>query len=160
MTKRIIARWHEREFFLAGQPLKLKLKALSHEEAPEFIKRMMGFIGEARKARDANNVGSLYDPFASLDPEFARACFEKWVRPAEQLEDEDHVAITTGLDVYGLANSGMALSVLTALQEYAVLTEKEGKAFSSPSTSGAGTGTTGAGSSPAISTGPEGGPTR
>lgn len=151
MAKRIIARWHDRDFILAGQPLKLKLKAVSHEEAPEFLKAMIAFANESKKARID---GVISDPFAHLDPKFAGECFQKWVRPAEEIEDEDGRQITTGLDVYGLVNSGVAFAVLIELQNLAILTATEGKASSSPSTSAAGTGTTDAGGSPVTSTGP------
>lgn len=142
----LLKRWHESEFFLAGQPLRLRLKALSFEEAPPFLRKMQEHGAKARTDEGA-------DVFETLGADFVRDTFERYVKPAEELQDEEGGKITSGRDVFSIANPGLAVAVLARLERLAVLTQPEGKASSSPSTSGP-AGMKDDGASPATSTGP------
>lgn len=162
----MLKRWEERTFYLLGQEIRLKIKAPSFDEAPAFMKKMAEFgvaAKEGKAAYDAGNAAAGADLFSLIDPAFARGLFEKNVKPVAETfaEDDDGEpkAIVTGLDVYGIANSVLVLSVLSAVQSLAVLSEPEGKGSGSPSTSAPGTGPgTIAGISPVMSIAPADGP--
>ena len=146
----LLKRWHESEFHLAEQPIRLKLKALSFEEAPPFLRKMKE---HGDKARDD---GNSEDIFTTLDVAFVLDCFERYVKPVGELEDEEKGKIASGRDVFAIANPGLVVSVLARLERLAILTAPAGKASSSPSTSEpAGSD---ASDSPAMSTEPADGP--
>jgi hypothetical protein len=140
---KILARWHEETFHLAGQPVKLKVKAPSFAEAPEFLARMEA-IG---KAAIEQNMAAV---FSAENAQFALESFGRFVKPGEELQDEDGKPLVTGADVFGLGNPGFVLDVLRSIQRYSMLTASEGKGSGSPSTSPVAAGASG--DSPAPST--------
>lgn len=146
---KMLARWHEEEFHLAGQPVKLKVKAPSFSEAPPFLAQMEA-IG---KAAIEQNMAAV---FSAENATFAEQSFARFVKPAEELQDEDGKMLVTGADVFGLGNPGFVLDVLRSIQRYSMLTAAEGKASGSPSTSPVAEGASG--DSPATSTADEAGP--
>lgn len=147
----LLKRWHESEFFLAGQPLRLKLKALSFAEAPAFLRTMSDY---AKK----RNADPSTDLFEALSADFVRESFEAYVKPADaDLTDEDGGRIESGRDVFKIANPGLAVAVLARLEDLSILTAVTGKDSSSPSTSEP-AGTPSASDSPATSTEPADGP--
>jgi hypothetical protein len=151
----MLKRWHEKTFHQAGDPLALKLKALSFLEGPDFLRRMMGV---ARAAAAAQKDGGIESIFTALDPEWVKGVFTKSVRPVSPIETEEGGKIETGEALFEVVSPGIAVAILFELQKLAMLTEAEGKASSSPSTSEP-AGMSGAGGSPATSTGSGDGPT-
>jgi hypothetical protein len=152
----MLKRWHEKTFHQAGQPLAVKLKALSFSEGPEYLRKMMAVSRAAQAAqKDAASVESI---FTALDPEWVKSVFTRWVRPVAPIEIEEGAAIETGEALFEVVSPGIAVAVLFEIQKLAMLTEAEGKASSSPSTSEP-AGMSGAGGSPATSTGSGDGPT-
>ena len=125
---KILTRWHEETFHLAGQELKLKIKAPSFAEAPEFLAKMEA-IGKAAFAQDMAGV------FSAENATFAAEAFARFVKPDEPIEDEEGRSLATGADVYNIGNPGFVLDVLRSVQRYSMLTSTEGKASASPSTS-------------------------
>jgi hypothetical protein len=167
----LLKRWEEHTFHLLGQPIQLKVKAPHFAEEGEFNKRLMAWGRTATKARDAfkaakdgGTVPSSEDAdalFSSIDPQWAEGVFEKCVRVVDpiQLEDEpDASPITTGKDLFEVANGALVMEVLSKVGEQARLGVAEGKASSSPSTSGL-AGMSDAGASPATSIESGDGPT-
>ncbi len=139
--------WEERTFPFLGQEIRLKIKAPSYDEAPDFLKRMAEYgmaAVEAKKARVAGDPTAGVGLFSHFDPAFVKATFEKCVKPAADQfvegSDGESKPLVTGLDVYQIANSVLVLSVLNDVQSRAMLSDAEGKGSSSPSTSGVGTG--------------------
>jgi len=159
----LLKRWEEGTFDLLGQQIRLKVKAPLFDEAPDFLRKMTAFGRTAGKAQLAMTEGAealangADNMFAALDAKWVRDVFTKCVRLAEAIliEDEEGAKpIQTGADLYEIANAALVLQVLAAVQRLVMLGADEGKAFSSPSTSDAGTGMTDAGVSPATNTGP------
>jgi hypothetical protein len=154
---KIIKRWHSRVFYLADEPLKVKLKSLQKNEAPAFLKGISalnnsnGTAGAA--AQDEGKLDLLADQLASLDCDFVRKCFRDYLKPDEPMQNEAGEVITTGEQLYDEATPGFLLGVLFELQHLCVLTVQEGKGSRSRSTSSAGEGT---GSSPSAVTSIEG----
>jgi len=151
----MLKRWHEKTFHQAGDALALKLKALSFAEGPEFLRKMMAV---SRAAQAAQKDGGVESIFTALDPEWVKSVFVKSVRPVAAIEIEEGGKIETGEALYEVVSPGIAVAILFELQKLAMLTEAEGKASSSPSTSEP-AGMSGAGDSPATSTGSGDGPT-
>jgi hypothetical protein len=167
----LLKRWEEHTFHLLGQPIRLKVKAPHFSEEGEFNKRLMAWGRTAAKAREAfkiakegGTVPSTEDAdalFSSLDPTWAAGVFESCVRVVEpiQLEDEpDAPPITTGKELFEIANGALVMEVLGKVGEQARLGLPAGKASSSPSTSEP-AGVSDAGASPATSTESADGPT-
>ena len=148
--------WYEETFYQAGQPLALKLKAPLFSDGPEFLRKMTAVSRAVGVAR--NDPESSDSIFTALDPEWVKGLFAKWVRPVAPIEVEGEAAIESGEGLFGVVSSGVVVQVLFKLQKLALLTEAEGKASSSPSTSEP-AGTSGAGGSPATSTENGDGPT-
>jgi len=141
--------WIEKTFYLAEQPLVLKLKIPSFVDSPEFAQRM----------EKVKTMGPEGDIFALLSGEWCEGVFSKWVRPKSPIETEDGT-ITTGKELFGIVNVGLVFDVLAELRRLVALTEAEGKASASPSTPPVGAARASDGSSsPAPSTGPVAGPT-
>lgn len=151
----LLKRWHEKTFHQGGQPLALKLKALSFSESPEFLRKLMAV---SRAAQAAQKDGSVESIFTALDPEWVKAVFTKWVRPTAPIELEDGGKVETGEALFDVVSPGVAAAVLFEIQKLAMLTEAEGKGSSSPSTSEP-AGMSGAGASPATSIESGDGPT-
>lgn len=98
--------------------------------------------------------------YEALPPELMEWIFNDCIRKVGGLEDEDG-PVTTGPALRDFADQKMVLWIMTSLQANASLSSKEGKAFSSPSTSGL-EGQTSQGESgpyPALTTGPGDGET-
>ena len=151
----MLKRWHEKTFHQAGDPLALKLKALSFAEGPEFLRKMMAV---SRAAQAAQKDGGVESIFTALDSEWVKSVFVKSVRPVAPIETEEGGKIETGEALYEVVSPGIAVAILFELQKLSMMTEAEGKASSSPSTSEP-AGMSGAGDSPATSTGSGDGPT-
>lgn len=152
---KLFSRWQEHVFTIAGQDVRLSLKAISPLESVAFMATMARvrkhYFAEATEADAAELDKILY-------PDFARETFERFVKPAEALED-DEGPITTGGDVFArIASPGLIIRVLFELEKKAVVTGDLGKDSSSPSTSPVVAGTD-ASASAATSTGPEAGTT-
>lgn len=146
---KIIQRWHESTFHVAGQPIRLALKALSFGEAPGFVSKMVAFA----KSVQADDAASTFEV---LDQQFVADVFARYVKPAEPIEDDSRKVLESGADIYSIANPGLVMDVLVRLQALASLTEVEGKDSGSPSTSPVGE--PGSSGSAATSTDAEAGP--
>lgn len=156
----------EKAFPFLGQEIRLQFRAPTYDDAPAFLKRMNEYGMAAKRAKEARDAGDRTagaDLFSLLEPEFVRKTFEACVKPAPdqfvEADDGGPKPLVTGLDVYEIANSVLVLAVMNEIQSRAVLSLAEGKASSSPSTSGAGAGmaTPDSGGSPANSIEPEDG---
>ncbi len=168
----LLKRWDEGTYDLFGQRIRLKVKAPLFDEAPEFLRKMTAFSRTAALAQSAvgtgdveATVGGADSMFAAIDTKWARDVFLKCVVPIEPIfvEDDgpDAKPITTGAELYEIANIPLVLQVLYKVQRMAMLGPTEGKASASPSMSGAGPGQEipDSGNSPAMSIEPVDGPT-
>lgn len=150
--KNVFSRWVQQTFTVGDRALELKVKALSPLEVPAFMEQMNRF---GKMSREADEQGKLDTMFGLLYPDFARSCFEKYVRPVEAIETEEGPA-DTGAKVFDfIANHALVMDILLKIQALTITGAKEGKVSASPSTSSSVA--TGASGSDAISTVPEGG---
>lgn len=167
----LLKRWEEHTFHLLGQEIRLKVKAPHFSEEGQFNRNLMAWGRTAAKAKAAfeaakegGTVPAAEDSdalFGSIDPEWAAGVFEKCVRPTEPigLDGEDGAPpITTGRELFDVANGALVMEVLGKVGELSRLGAAEGKASSSPSTSEP-AGTSDGGDSPATSIEPADGPT-
>lgn len=152
----LLKRWHDRTFYVGGEPLTLKLKALSFGGSADFLRKLMAASKAAEEAK--KDPANLETMFTTIDAAWAKDVFTKSVRLSGSLEVDEGVTITTGAELFEEATPGLVIAVLFQLQKLALVTEAEGKASSSPSTSEP-AGTSDAGGSPATSTVPADGPT-
>jgi hypothetical protein len=167
----LLKRWEEHTFHLLGQPIRLKVKAPHFAEEGEFNRQLMAWGRKATKAREALKASkdsgaplaaeATDELFQSVDPKWALSVFEKNVRLSEPIELEDEPgggSITTSGELFDIATQALVMEVIGKVGEMARLSLSEGKASSSPSTSGP-AGTSDAGGSPATSTESGDGPT-
>ncbi len=158
----LLKRWEAATFYLFGQEIRVEVKAPSFADEPEFNRRMMQFGAKAAPAKEALialKEGRELSPevyetlFSAVDPKWAATIFEKCLRLPEPvtLEGEDGTPITTGTGLLEIANGSFVMDVLNKVAERARLGAAEGKASSSPSTSGP-AGTTSDGGSPVTRT--------
>jgi len=155
----LLKRWEAATFHLFGHEIRAEVKAPSFADEPEFNRNMVSFGMKAKPARAvlaAMATGEeipaeAYEGlFNTIDPKWAGSIFAKCIRLPEpiMLEGEDGSPITTGAGLFEIANGTLVMEVLNKVAEMSRLGAAEGKASSSPSTSGP-AGTTSDGDSPA-----------
>jgi hypothetical protein len=158
----LLKRWEDATVHLFGQEIRIRVKAPSFSAEPEFNRRMVEFGMKAKPARAALAAlasgeelpaGTYEALFDTIDQKWAASIFEGCVRVPEpiSLEGEEEAPITDGAGLFAVANGALVMEVLNKVSEMSRLGAAEGKASSSPSTSGP-AGKTDAGASPAMST--------
>ena len=157
----LLKRWEPATFHLLGQEIRLEVRAPHFSEEGEFNRRMMTVGLKARPAQEALRAlqagedfpaDALDALFASVDPKWASGIFARYVRLPDPVTFEGEEPITTGAALFEAANGALVQAVLQKVGELSRLGAAEGKAFSSPSTSGP-AGMMPDGASPATSTG-------
>ena len=132
----------------------MELKRLRYDEANKLLVANMQAFGaltsavvsretvlgeEATMAEKMAIISSQADAakrfYEALPPELMEWIFGSCIRNVGGLQDEDG-PITTGESLRDFADQRMVLWIMTSLQANASLSRKEGKASSSPSTSG------------------------
>jgi len=158
----LLKRWEAATFHLFGHEIRAEVKAPSFSDEPEFNRRMMGIGAKAAPARAALAAiesgqevpAEVYEAlFSAADPKWSAEVFAKCVRVPDPitLEGEEGEPITSGAGLFEIANGALVMEVLNKVSEMSRLGAAEGKASSSPSTSGP-AGTTSDGGSPVTRT--------
>lgn len=104
----------------------------------------------------AGKSAALREAFSKMDPELIADVFEHKVRNVQELETEDG-PVTTGKELLDVVDQTILMWVLTSLVSANQLSDQEGKASGSPSTSSSSA--TESSGSPAVSTAPADGAT-
>lgn len=138
-----------------GHQITMELKRLRFDEANRLLVANMQAFGALQSATPAgqpdNGSLSMAEKMAviqsqaeaaqrfceALKPELMEWIWRDCIRKVGGIEDEDG-PVTTGEALSAFADQRMVLWLLTKLQANASLTSQEGKASSSPSTSGSG----------------------
>jgi hypothetical protein len=141
----LLKTWLPVTVYLAGQPIPIKLRALRFGEAAEFTRQV-----EAHNRQVLDGKGDLWETFK---PDEIRQLFARNVRLPSPVPVEDGEPIATGEQLFDVATLGVVRAVIGKLYDFSRLSDPEGKASSSPSTSGPAR-VADAGGSPATSTEP------
>jgi hypothetical protein len=115
----------------------MELRRLKRHEAKPLMRVLIACFAESEKAgadglTNAQRAAIVNQVFDVVPDEQMREWFAKNVRNVGGLY-VDGQAITTGIELLDEADDGLILFVLLKLRDLAGLTEKEGKASSSPS---------------------------
>lgn len=127
--------WYSKEFVFHGTKIPLEIKALNKHEATPFVKLMY------RAAKDWQSAGGSetsttenIEALSVLDQPEVRAAFERFVRVPAGVNFDDEPA--TAGKLFDEGSPMFIMTVLTAIQSMAVLTDVESFTSGSLSTSG------------------------
>jgi hypothetical protein len=118
---KILKRSHLATFYMAGEPIDLKLTVPNHADSKDLLALIQS-----------------KDPFAALvsEPGQVEAIFERFVQLVEPMQTDDGKDLSSGKDLIPVISTGVLMEIITRLATMSSDTKQLGKASASPSTSG------------------------
>jgi len=121
-----------------GEAITMEIRRLKYPESSPFnlalAKAWAAFGDTSKESTRAEQALAQQRFYESLPLDRVEEAFRSWVRNVGGIEGDDG-PITTGEQLYEIADENLVLFVLSSIRAHSTLSAEEGKASASPSTS-------------------------